>query len=139
MGWLVGIHVRPYELLLLLYRSRHETVRFYKYIMAISKHQHDLQKQMFESFKKFSDIYQSKVELTGEKIRKVSPFDLPIDPSQSIIYKETNEVSIKMPQDEYERFLLNWGQYIDIMYVSQDNKMIREEFHKLHMLVQLLK
>ena len=107
--------------------------------MSISKHEHELQKQMFESFKKFSDIYQSKVELTGEKLRKIEPFSLPIDPLDTITYKETQEIAIKMPQDEYERFLLNWGQYIDIMYVSQNNPMIREEFHKLHMLVQLLK
>lgn len=107
--------------------------------MAISKQQHDLNQQMFENFKKFSDIYQSKVELTGEKLRKLEPFSLPIDPSQSITYKETQEIAIKMPLDEYERFLLNWGQYIDLMYVSQTNPMIREEFYKLVMLVQLLK
>lgn len=107
--------------------------------MAISKHQHDLNQQMFENFKKFSDIYQSKVELTGETIRKLEPFGLPMHPGHPITYKETQEVCIKMPQDEYERFLLNWGQYIDIMYVSQNNPMIRDEFHKIHMLVQLLK
>jgi hypothetical protein len=107
--------------------------------MATSKQEHDLQTQMFESFKKFSTIYHSKVELTGETVRKLDPFDLPIDPNQSITYKETQEVCIKMPLDEYERFLLNWGQYIDVMYVAQDNKMIREDFHKLLMLVQLLR
>lgn len=107
--------------------------------MSISKHEHELQKQMFESFKKFSDIYQSKVELTGETLRKLEPFSLPINPLDTISYKETQEVSIKMPQDEFERFMLNWRQYIDIMYVSNHNPMIREEFHKLHMLVQLLK
>ena len=107
--------------------------------MSISNHEHELQKQMFESFKKFSHIYQSKVEFTGEKLRKLEPFTLPIDPNQSIKYKETQEVSIKMPQDEFERFMLNWRQYIDIMYVSQDNPMIREDFHKFIMLVQLLK
>ena len=107
--------------------------------MAISNQDYELQKQIIESFKKFSYIYQSKVELTGEKLRKLEPFNLPIDPSQSISYKETQEVAIKMPQDEYERFLLNWSNYIDLMYVSQDNPMIREEFHKLLTLVQLLK
>ena len=107
--------------------------------MSISKHEHELQKQMFESFKKFSDIYQSKVELTGEKLRKIEPFSLPIDPLDSITYKETEEVSIKMPQDEFERFMLNWRNYIDMMYVAQNNSMIREEYHKLLMLVQLLK
>jgi hypothetical protein len=107
--------------------------------MAISKHEHEQQRQMYEAFKKFSDIYQSKVELSGEKLRKLEPFTLPINPANSISYKETQEVCIKMPQDEYERFLLNWSNYIDLMYVSNNNPMIREEFHKLHMLVQLLK
>jgi hypothetical protein len=107
--------------------------------MATNKQEHDLQTQMFESFKKFSTIYHSKVELTGETVRKLDLFDLPIDPTQPITYKETQEVCIKMPLDEYERFLLNWGNYIDLMYVSNENKMIREEFQKLHILVQLLR
>ena len=107
--------------------------------MAISKHKHEEQRQLFEAFKQFSDIYQSKVELTGETLRKLEPFSLPMDPSHPITYKETQEVAIKMPQDEYERFMLSWRNYIDLMYVANENPMIREEFHKLHMLVQLLK
>lgn len=107
--------------------------------MAISKYQHDQQKEMFEAFKKFSDLYRSKVELTGEKLRKFEPFSLPIDPSQPITYKETQEIAIKMPLEEYERFLQNWNNYIDLMYVAQYNPMIREELQKLHMLVQLLR
>jgi hypothetical protein len=107
--------------------------------MAISNHQHELQQQIFESFKKFSDLYRSKVELTGEKLRRIESFTLPMDPSQPITYKETEEVCIKMPRDEYERFLLNWHHYLDLMYVSKYNPMIREEFHKLLMLTQLLK
>jgi hypothetical protein len=107
--------------------------------MTISKHETQLQKQIFESFKKFSSIYRSKVELTGETLRKIDHIHVPFDPTQPMSYKETQEISIKMPQDEYERFLLNWGQYIDLMTVANENPMIREEFHKLHMLVQLLK
>lgn len=107
--------------------------------MSISKQEHELQKQLFESFKKFSDIYQSKVELTGEKLRKLEPFSLPMHPGHPITYKETEEVSIKMPKDEYERFLSNWSNYIDLMYVAKYHPLISEEFHKLHMLVQLLR
>jgi hypothetical protein len=33
----------------------------------------------------------------------------------------------------------NWAQYIDMMYVSKYNHMVGEEFHKLQMLVQLLR
>ena len=97
------------------------------------------EKQLFEAFKKFSDIYRSKVEFTGQTLRKLEPFGLPIDPSHPITYKETEEIAIKMPRDEYERFLDNWNNYIDLMYVSKHNTMVREEFHKLHMLVQLLR
>ena len=105
--------------------------------MAISNHEYELQRQIFESFKKFSDIYRSKVELTGETLRKIEPFSLPLDPNQSIKYKETKEISIKMPQDEFERFMLNWQYYIDLMYACQDNPIVQQEFHKVLMLAQL--
>lgn len=107
--------------------------------MAISKHQHEQEKQLFESFKKFSDLYRGKVEYTGEKIRKLKPFALPMDPSHPIDYTEMDEIAIKMPRDEFERFLQNWSNYIDLMYVAKHNQMIGEEYHKLQMLVQLLK
>lgn len=105
----------------------------------MTNHEHELQRQMFEAFKKFSDIYRSKVELTGETIRKIDPFSLPMDPSQSIKYKETQEICIKMPQDEFERFMLNWQYYIDVMYACQDNPVIQKEFHKVLMMSQLSK
>ena len=107
--------------------------------MAISKHQHEQEKQLFETFKKFSDLYRSKVEYTGEKLRRLNEFDLPINPLDKITYTEIDEVAIKMPRDEFERFLQNWNQYIDLMYVAKYNHMIGEEYHKLQMLVQLLK
>jgi hypothetical protein len=94
---------------------------------------------LFENFKKFSELYRSKVEISGEKIRRLEPFALPMDPSHPITYKEMDEIVIKMPEDEYNRFMKNWSNYIDLMYVSNHNPMIREEFHKLHMLVQLLR
>lgn len=107
--------------------------------MAISKQQYDEQQEIIESFKKFSDLYRSKVELSGEKLRKINNFKLPLDPSEPITYTETNEISIKMPQDEFERFLQNWKQYLDVMHVAHYNPLIREELHKIHMLAQLLK
>ena len=105
--------------------------------MSILKHEQEY--EMLEAFKKFSDLYRSKVEFTGETIRKLEPFSLPIDPGQSISYKETKEIAIKMPLDEYERFLQNWHQYLDLMYVAKYNSMVGEEFQKIHMLVQLLR
>jgi len=97
------------------------------------------EEQLFETFKKFSDLYRSKVEFTGETIRKLDPFSVPMHPGQPITYQEMEEVSIKMPFDEYERFLVNWSNYIDLMYVANHNPMIREEFHKIHILAQLLR
>jgi hypothetical protein len=94
---------------------------------------------MLEAFKKFSDLYNSKVEYTGEVLRKVGPINLSKDPLAPITYTESKEIAIKMPLDEYERFLVNWSTYIDLMYVAKYNPMLGEEFQKLQMLVQLLK
>ena len=95
--------------------------------------------QLNQSLKQFKDLYRSKVELTGEKLQIVNEFDLSARPSERISYREIDEVAIKMPRDEYERFLQNWSQYLNIMYVSKYNQMINEEMNKIHMLVQLLK
>lgn len=97
------------------------------------------EKQLFEAFKKFSDLYRSKVEYTGEKLRRLEEFDLPISPLDKISYTEIDEIAIKMPRDEYERFLQNWNQYIDLMYVAKYNNMVGEEYHKLLMLISLLR
>jgi hypothetical protein len=97
------------------------------------------EKQIFEAFKKFSDLYRCKIELTGTKLQLVNEFDLSARPSETISYREVDEVAIKMPKDEYERFLQNWYQYLDLMYVSKYNQMVNEELNKIHMLVQLLK
>lgn len=97
------------------------------------------EKQLFESSKKFSDLYRSKVEYTGEKLRRLDEFDLPISPLDKITYTEIDEIAIKMPRDEYERFLQNWHQYLDLMYVAKYNQMIGEEYNKLLMLISLLR
>ena len=95
--------------------------------------------QLTQSLKQFKDLYRSKVELTGEKLQIVNEFDLTARPSERISYREVDEVAIKMPRDEYERFLQNWSQYLNIMYVSKYNQMVNEELNKIHMLVSLLK
>lgn len=96
-------------------------------------------KGYFEAFKQFSEIYRSKVEYTGEVLTKLDPMKLPMDPSQPITYTKVNEIAIKMPQDEYERFLQNWQQYIDLMYVTSYNPIVREEFEKVLIMVNLMK
>jgi hypothetical protein len=105
----------------------------------MTTNQHQQEQELFEAFKKFSDVYRSKVELSGEKIRTLEPFALPMNPGHPITYKETEEIAIKMPLDEYERFLANWSNYIDLMYVAKYNPLVGEEFHKLHMWAQLLR
>lgn len=107
--------------------------------MAISNHQQETEKQLFETFKKFSNLYQCEVEITDTKIRKIKPFSLPMNPGHPIEYDDVDQVAIKMPRDEFDRLMQNWGQYIDLMYVSKYNHMVGEEFHKLQMLIQLLK
>lgn len=107
--------------------------------MAISQHQQEVEKQYYESFKKFSNLYKCEIEITDVKIRQLDPFKLPMNPGHPIEYTETDQIAIKMPRDEFERFMQNWQQYIDLMYTSKYNQLIGEEFHKLQMLIQLVK
>ena len=95
--------------------------------------------QLFESFKQFKDLYRSKIELTGQKIRQIEPFSIPFEPTENITYKEMDEVSIKMPYSDYERFMQNWSEYLNLMYVAKYNKMVGEEYNKLLMLISLLR
>lgn len=95
--------------------------------------------ELIETFKKFSDLYRSKLEFTGEKLRRISNFGLPIDPRESITYTETNEIAIKMPEDEFERFLKDFGKCVDLYKSARENPMIREQLNQLTMLVELYK
>jgi hypothetical protein len=110
-----------------------------KYIMATNQHQQEVEKQYYESFKKFSNLYKCEIEVTDVKIRQLHPFKLPMNPGHPIEYVETDQIAIKMPRDEFERFMQNWQQYIDLMYTSKYNELIGEQFHKLQMLIQLVK
>ena len=92
-----------------------------------------------EEFKKFSTLYRSKVELTGNKLKIINVFDLTANPLEPITYKEVDEIAIKMPLDEYEKFMNSWRHYIDLLYTAKNNPIIEKEFHKLLMLSQLTK
>ena len=105
----------------------------------MTKQQHEQQEEIRESFKKFSDLYRSKVEFTGETLRKVDTTRLPLDPSKPLTYTEAKEISIKMPLDEFERFLQNWNGYLDLMYSAKNNQMIYEQYHQLRLLVEIYK
>ena len=104
--------------------------------MAISNNEHEQLKQILNQF---SDLYRNKVEYTGEKIRKVNSFRVPINPFDELTYTEQNEISIKMPQDDFERFLRDFNHSLDMYRLARANPMIREELDKLLMLVELYK
>ena len=90
--------------------------------------------------KQFDMLYQCNIESFKQLVHK------PIDPlnyndmnSPISSHQEVVEfVNIKMSMDEYERFNCNWGQYLTLMYVAQHNPRIKEEYHKLLMMVNLL-
>jgi hypothetical protein len=75
-----------------------------------------IEQQLFENFKQFAELYRATVE---------KPY--------------TDEVAIKMSEDEYNRFMQNWSMYIDLMYVTRHNPIIREEFEKVMIMVKLLR
>jgi hypothetical protein len=75
-----------------------------------------IEQQLFENFKQFADLYRATVEK-----------------------QYTDEVAIKMSEDEYNRFMENWRMYIDLMYVTRYNPIIRQEFEKVLIMVQLMR
>jgi hypothetical protein len=75
-----------------------------------------IEQQLFENFKQFAELYRATVE---------KPY--------------TDEVAIKMSEDEYNRFMENWSMYIDLMYVTKYNPIIRQEFEKVMIMVQLMR
>jgi hypothetical protein len=75
-----------------------------------------IEQQLFENFKQFAELYRATVE---------KPY--------------TDEVVIKMSEDEYNRFMENWSMYIDLMYVTRYNPIIRQEFEKVMIMVKLMR
>lgn len=100
---------------------------------------------MINEPEKFKLLYNCRIEDTGQKLHKVPNTSFPMMPPHhlppEIVVQYPSEpiVAIKMPYSEYERFLQNWNQYMDVMQVSMNNPMVREEYHRLLMLVNLLK
>lgn len=92
--------------------------------------------------KQFDKLYQCSIESFKQIMHK------PLDPlryddiSHNAIYKTQDIivefVNIKMTVEEYERFNQNWDQYLTLMAVARDNPRIKEEYHKLLMMVNLL-
>ena len=102
-----------------------------------------IEQQLFDSFKQFAELYRATVEKTGKRSFQFTPETLQVFQSgqvPTIIEKEyTDEICIKMSEDEYNRFMQNWGMYIDLMYVTRHNPIIREEFEKVMILVNLMR
>lgn len=97
----------------------------------------------YEQFKQtigqFSNLYRNKVEFSGEKIRRIDNFRIPIDPADELTYTEENEISIKMPQSDFERFMKDFNNSLDMYVLARNNPMIQQELHRLNMLVELYK
>lgn len=100
-----------------------------------------IEQQLFDSFKQFAELYRATVEKTGKKHMIMSmPTLSNMSNVPDIIEKQyQDEIAIKMSEDEYTRFIQNWGMYIDLMYVCRHNPIIREEFEKVMIMVRLLK
>jgi chloramphenicol O-acetyltransferase len=102
-----------------------------------------VEQQLFESFKQFSELYRATVEKTGKQSYEFRPETLQtLHTGQMPTYVEkeyVDEIMIKMSEDEYNRFMQNWSMYIDLMYVTRHNPIIREEFEKVLIMVKLLR
>ena len=102
-----------------------------------------IEQQLFDSFKQFAELYRATVEKTGKRSFQFTPETLAVFQTGQVphmIEKEyTDEICIKMSEDEYNRFMQNWGMYIDLMYVTRHNPIIREEFEKVMILVKLMR
>ena len=87
-------------------------------------------------------LYNCRITETDEKVYKVPNTayqSINIDPKHVVEHQCENIIKIEMPFTEYERFRQNWDHYMDICQVGMTNPIIREEYHKLLVLVQLYK
>jgi hypothetical protein len=102
-----------------------------------------IEQQLFENFKQFAELYRATVEKTGKRSFQFTPETLAVFHTGQVphmIEKEyTDEICIKMSEDEYNRFMQNWSMYIDLMYVTRYNPIIREEFEKVMIMVKLMR
>ena len=90
--------------------------------------------------KQFDALYQCSIESFKQIMREPVRYDMFSLPDKIFQTKETvvEFVNIKMTVEEYERFNQNWEQYLTLMIVARDNPRIKEDYHKLLMMVNLL-
>lgn len=103
----------------------------------------DRQSMKTNSEKRFTETYDADVVNTGKKIARYTPVsymtmrlmsahvDIPNTTSVPIL-------SIEIPQDQYERFIDDYQNYLDIMDQLRD-PIFRQEFYKLLVLAKLKK
>ena len=92
--------------------------------------------------KQFDKLYHCTIESSKKIVQKpIDPMSYPYpDPDSLVQFQEEviELVHIKMLREEYDRFNQNWEQYLTLMAVARDNPRIKEEYHKLLMMVNLL-
>jgi hypothetical protein len=88
----------------------------------------------------FDKLYHCNIESFKKIVQKpIDPMTYP-DPFGTVQFQEEviELIHIKMLREEYDRFNMNWEQYLTLMAVARDNPRIKEEFHKLLLMVNLL-
>jgi len=90
----------------------------------------------------FEALYQCRIEPTGETLYKAPDVRVPHTPlslMEKILMDKEREIAIRMPESEYNKFMQNWNHYMDMMLVCNQHPHIRDQYHQLLMLVQMLK
>jgi len=88
----------------------------------------------------FDKLYHCNIESLKKLVQKpIDPMryadlDTPVTFDEEVV----ELVQIKMLREEYDRFNQNWDQYLTLMIVARDNPRIKDEYHKLLMMVNLL-
>ena len=88
----------------------------------------------------FDALYKCSIESFKQIMREPVRYNDMFLPDKIFQTKETvvEFVNIKMTVEEYERFNQNWDQYLTLMAVARDNPGIKNEYHKLLMMTNLL-
>jgi hypothetical protein len=101
------------------------------------------EKLLYETFKKFTMLYNSTITHTEEKAYRLSPMSYNLNhpiPSQDMIDSDCEDIiNIRMPESEYKRFMSHWSNYIDIMRMCKENPIILAEFEKVVIMTNLMK
>lgn len=88
----------------------------------------------------FDKLYQCNIESFKKIVQKpIAPMSF-ADPDSPVQFEDEviELIHIKMLREEYDRFNQNWEQYLTLMAVARDNPRIKEEYHKLLMMTNLL-